>query len=135
MRLFGHLILFDVWHHLEHPANALAEFRRVLVPKGRVILLEPAMSLVARLVYGRCHHEPLGFDTLLSDRLTDLNAPTAHVTSPRSRRLTVFLCNASCQDCLKLGKSAPFGLSLLLLFWDPASSAVPSFISKLFIRS
>ena len=56
-------------------ANALAEFRRVLVPKGRVILLEPAMSLVGRLVYGKCHHEPLGFDTLLSDRLTDLNAP------------------------------------------------------------
>ena len=41
----GHLTLFDVWHHLEYPANALAEFRRVLVPRGRVIILEPAMSV------------------------------------------------------------------------------------------
>ena len=69
----GHLILFDVWHHLEHPANALAEFQRVLVPRGRVIILEPAMSVVGRLVYGICHHEPLGFNTTLSDQLTDLN--------------------------------------------------------------
>ena len=71
----GHLILFDVWHHLEHPANALAEFRRVLVPRGRVIILEPAMSVVGRLVYGNCHHEPLGFNTPLSDQLADLNVP------------------------------------------------------------
>ena len=71
----GHLILFDVWHHLEYPANALAEFRRVLVPRGWVILLEPAMSVAGRLIYGNCHHEPLGFDTPLSGRLTDLDAP------------------------------------------------------------
>jgi SAM-dependent methyltransferase len=69
--------LFDVWHHLEHPANALAEFRRVLVPRGRVILLEPAMSVVGRMVYGSCHHEPLGFNTSLSDQLTDLSGPNS----------------------------------------------------------
>jgi hypothetical protein len=73
----GHLILLDVWHHLEHAANALAEFRRVLVRRGRVILLEPAMSVLGRLVYGNCHHEPLGFKTSLSDQLADLDAPGA----------------------------------------------------------
>lgn len=62
----SHLILFDVWHHLEHPANALREARRVLAPGGRIILMEPAMGLVGRLVYGNCHHEPLGFDTKFS---------------------------------------------------------------------
>jgi SAM-dependent methyltransferase len=71
----GNLILFDVWHHLEHPANALAEFRRVLVPRGKVIILEPAMSVVGRLVYGNCHHEPLGFNTPLSGQLADLSGP------------------------------------------------------------
>ena len=54
------LILFDVWHHLEHPTAALQEFHRVLEPNGRVILFEPAVSWLGRIAYGLCHHEPLG---------------------------------------------------------------------------
>lgn len=71
----SHIILFDVWHHLEYPANALSEARRVLVPGGRVILMEPAMSLVGRLVYGTCHHEPLGFGVRFSDVPIPLENP------------------------------------------------------------
>ena len=56
----GHLILFDVWHHLQYPGTALAEFSRVLVRNGRVIIFEPAMGWLGRLVFGRFHHEPLG---------------------------------------------------------------------------
>jgi SAM-dependent methyltransferase len=56
----GHLILFDVWHHLQYPGTALAEFARVLGPNGRIIVFEPAMGLVGRFVFGRFHHEPLG---------------------------------------------------------------------------
>jgi SAM-dependent methyltransferase len=56
----GNLILFDVWHHLEYPGAALQEFWRVLVQGGRVILFEPAISPVGRLVYGSPFHpEPL----------------------------------------------------------------------------
>jgi SAM-dependent methyltransferase len=58
----GHLILFDVWHHLQFPGTALAEFARVLGPKGKIIIFEPAMGLVGRFVFGRFHHEPLGLD-------------------------------------------------------------------------
>ncbi len=56
----SNLILFDVWHHLRYPGTALAEFRRVLAPGGRVIIFDPAMSWTGRLVYGLFHHEPLG---------------------------------------------------------------------------
>jgi hypothetical protein len=69
----------DVWHHLEHPANALAEFRRVLVPRGRVIILEPAMSVVGRLVYGNCHHEPWASTRLCLISWPISAAPVAHV--------------------------------------------------------
>ncbi len=58
----ANLILFDMFHHLRYPGTAFQEFHRVLVPGGRVILLEPCMSLLGRLVYGVFHHEPLGLD-------------------------------------------------------------------------
>jgi SAM-dependent methyltransferase len=58
----SHLILFDVFHHLRHPRTALQECRRVLQQGGRVILFEPYVSLVGRVVYGPLHHEPIAFD-------------------------------------------------------------------------
>jgi SAM-dependent methyltransferase len=56
----SHLILFDVWHHLRYPGNALREFQRVLAPGGRLILFEPAASWFGKLVYQIFHHEPVG---------------------------------------------------------------------------
>ena len=57
----SHLILFDVFHHLQHPRTVLDECRRVLAPRGRVIIFDPYVSLAGRLVYGPLHHEPIGF--------------------------------------------------------------------------
>jgi Methyltransferase domain len=56
----SNLILLDVFHHLIYPGTALDEFHRVLSVNGRVIILEPAMSLLGKLIYGLFHHEPLG---------------------------------------------------------------------------
>ena len=64
----SHLILFDVFHHLRYPRTALLECRRVLAPRGRVILFEPYVSLAGRVVYGPLHHEPIGFgDPIATD--------------------------------------------------------------------
>src|SRR6476646_4946740 len=49
-RSLSHLILFDVFHHLQRPAAFFDEARRVLVPGGRVILFEPFISLASRPV-------------------------------------------------------------------------------------
>ncbi|MBV6450534.1 MAG: hypothetical protein MHPDNHAH_01258 [Anaerolineales bacterium] len=53
------LISTDVFHHLKYPGTALIEFHRVLRPGGRVILLEPCMSLLGLIVYGLLHVEPI----------------------------------------------------------------------------
>lgn len=55
----GAVVLFDVFHHLEHPGDALAEVRRVLQPGGRLVLFEPAAGLLGRVILGLFHHEPL----------------------------------------------------------------------------
>src|SRR5574339_385780 len=53
------LILTDVFHHLKYPGNALQEFHRVLHKGGRVIMLEPAVSLLGLIVYGVLHTKPI----------------------------------------------------------------------------
>jgi SAM-dependent methyltransferase len=53
------LILTDVFHHLRYPGTALEEFLRVLLPGGRVIMLEPCISVLGSLVYGVFHDEPI----------------------------------------------------------------------------
>lgn len=57
----SHLVLFDVFHHLERPFAFLAEARRVLAPGGRVILFEPYISLLSSVAYGIFHHEPIAW--------------------------------------------------------------------------
>lgn len=57
----GNLILFDVFHHLQYPGDALDECFRVLVSNGRVVIFEPSISLMRWIVYGLCHKEPVGY--------------------------------------------------------------------------
>jgi SAM-dependent methyltransferase len=57
----ANLVLFDVFHHLEFPGSALQEFQRVLAPGGRVVIFDPAISALGWVVYGLCHHEPVGW--------------------------------------------------------------------------
>jgi len=52
------LILTDVFHHLKYPGTALNELYRVLRKGGRVIMLEPCISLLGMVVYGVFHQEP-----------------------------------------------------------------------------
>ncbi|HNK63175.1 MAG TPA: methyltransferase domain-containing protein [Anaerolineales bacterium] len=56
----SNLLMVDVFHHLRYPGNALDEFLRVLAPGGRVILMEPGLGLLGRVIYEWMHVEPVG---------------------------------------------------------------------------
>jgi SAM-dependent methyltransferase len=70
----SHLILFDVFHHLQAPEAFLQEARRVLSDSGRLILFEPYISLLSGPVNGLLHHEPVGWRRPI-DRRTHLSRP------------------------------------------------------------
>lgn len=58
----SNIILIDVFHHLEFPLLALNEIKRVLIKHGRLIMIEPAMGLIPRIIYKIFHYEPNGFN-------------------------------------------------------------------------
>ena len=57
----SHLVLFDVFHHLQVPRAFLNEAHRVLTSAGRLIIFEPYISLASFPVYGLLHHEPVSW--------------------------------------------------------------------------
>src|SRR2546423_7462086 len=57
----SHLVLFDVFHHLQAPWAFLKEARRVLTAGGRLILFETYISAARFPVYGLLHHHPVAW--------------------------------------------------------------------------
>jgi len=59
---FAGVVMLDVIHHLERPLEFLQEASRVLKPSGRLVMIEPAMTTLARKFYDRFHEEPVDMD-------------------------------------------------------------------------
>ena len=56
---FANIVLIDVLHHLEDPPAFFNEAQRILKPKGRLILLEPAITPVSWIFLNLFHPEPI----------------------------------------------------------------------------
>lgn len=86
------IVLFDVFHHLQYPGTALAEIHRALAPGGRVVIFEPAMGLLGRLVLGAFHHEPLGLqESITCVAPAGFSAPSAGYYAAQGNAWRIFV--------------------------------------------
>jgi len=60
---FDNIILFDVLHHIENPYYFFSEALRVLKTNGRLIMMEPFISVLSWPVYHFLHPEPVNFNS------------------------------------------------------------------------
>jgi len=51
--------LLDVFHHLSYPKRFLREAMRVLRPGGRLVMIEPNVSMVSWVFFKLLHEEPV----------------------------------------------------------------------------
>ena len=58
----SNIVLLDVFHHLEFPRLAINEMKRVLCKSGRIIMIEPAMGIIPKMIFKIFHEEPLGLN-------------------------------------------------------------------------
>jgi SAM-dependent methyltransferase len=56
---FDNIAMFDVLHHLERPRMFFQEAERVLRPRGRIVMMEPAITPLSGLFYRNFHPEPV----------------------------------------------------------------------------
>ena len=83
----SHLILFDVFHHLQRPAACFAEARRVLAPRGRVILFDPYVSVASFPAYAWFHHEPVAWRAAIDAQPTPPEAHTYYAAQGNATRV------------------------------------------------
>ena len=56
---FDNIVGVDIVHHIEDPQLFFKEAFRVLKPSGRIILIEPAITVMSSLFYRWFHPEPV----------------------------------------------------------------------------
>ena len=93
---FSGIVMLDVLHHIERPIEFLQEASRILKSGGRLAMMEPAMTLLARQFYHHFHDEPveMGIDPLALKLISpdrdpfDANQaiPTLLFASPTARK-------------------------------------------------
>jgi SAM-dependent methyltransferase len=66
--MVANVVMVDVLHHVEFPVHFFREAARVLRRGGRIVMIEPAITLGSTLFYRLLHQEPV---RTLADPLTD----------------------------------------------------------------
>lgn len=70
----ANIVMLDVLHHIEYPVRFLREAERVLVPGGRLVMVEPGITPLSWPFYRFIHEEPV---VMSQDPLAE-GAPDPH---------------------------------------------------------
>jgi SAM-dependent methyltransferase len=85
----GGIVMLNVLHHIPQVRRFLREAERTLAPGGRVVMIEPANTLFARLIYRNLHHEPFepgsGWEFASSGPLSGANGALPWILFCRDR--------------------------------------------------
>lgn len=57
----SNIVMFDVFHHLQEPLVFLKQSEKLLKPGGRIVMVEPYVSLVSFVIYRLFHFEDTSF--------------------------------------------------------------------------
>jgi SAM-dependent methyltransferase len=66
-RAVSHIVMFDVFHHLSAPRAFFDSARSAIANGGRVIVIEPYISLMSSVAYGVFHDEPIAWRAKIED--------------------------------------------------------------------
>jgi len=85
-RSVDNIVMVDALHHFARPLAFLKHAAEVLRPRGRLLLIEPFVSVWGRFVYRYLHHERVDFDfeeSTVSKEAWDGNAAIPRLTLAR----------------------------------------------------
>ncbi len=86
-------VMLDVLHHIKDPEKAFIEMNRCLKKGGKIIMIEPYISLWGTFIYRHFHSERRGFSLKRSwringkGRMSDANPATAWIIFVRDKKL------------------------------------------------
>lgn len=86
---FANIVMVDVLHHIEQPRLFLAEAERVLQPGGRLIMVEPAITLLSGPFYRLFHPEPVDMS---ADPLAEITPDPARRPFDSNQAIPTLLC-------------------------------------------
>ncbi len=138
------LILIDVLHHLDKPLDFFLKSKKILRKNGRIIILEPYISLFGYIVYKYFHHEPLLLNSDILGKNSDttlVNEATATIIFKRQREAfnkrfrKLKIKKIEYFSFLLYPLSGGFSMpSLIPGSWYPVLSKLEKFLTKPFIE-
>ncbi len=84
------IFMVNVLHHIPHPFMFFKEAERTLKKGGKIIMVEPANTLISRFIYKNFHHEPFmpegGWEIASTGPLSGANGAIPYIYMIRDRK-------------------------------------------------